>query len=87
MGEPIEERGGQLLVASEDGDPLGEGEIGRHDGGAAFIAVGDQIEEQLAADAIEGDEAELVDLCGAPHKAEHFLAGGAASDRSDREGW
>jgi hypothetical protein len=23
-------------------------------------------------------------LCGAPHKAEHFLAGGAARDRLDR---
>lgn len=51
--ETIEERGGELLVAGKHRDPLGEGEIGRHDGGAAFVAVGDEIEEQLAAGAIE----------------------------------
>ena len=33
----------------------------RDDGGAALVAVGDQIEEQLAADAVEGHEAQLVD--------------------------
>jgi len=38
-----------------------EGEIGRDDGGAALIAIGEQIEEELAADAVEGHEAQLVD--------------------------
>ena len=47
--------------AKTDGDPLGKREIRRHDRGAALVAVGDQIEEQLAADAIEGHEAQLVD--------------------------
>ena len=42
-------------------DPFGEGEIGRHDGGAALVAIGEQIEEQLAAGAVEGHEAQLVD--------------------------
>jgi len=59
--EPIEQRRGELLVAGKHGDPLGEGKIGRDDGGAALVAIRDQIEEQLAAGAIEGDEAELVD--------------------------
>ena len=61
MREAIEQSGRQLLVAGKDGDPFGEGEIRRDDGGAALIAVGEQIEEQLAADAVEGHEAQLVD--------------------------
>jgi hypothetical protein len=59
--EPIEQRGREFLVASKDRDPLREGEIRGDDGGAALVAVGDQIEEELATDTIEGDEAELVD--------------------------
>ena len=42
-------------------DPLGEAQIGRDDGGAALVAVGDEIEEQLTDRALEADEAELVD--------------------------
>ena len=61
MRQAVEERGRELLVASEDGDPFRKFEVRRHDGGTAFVPVGDQIEEQLAADAIERDEAELVD--------------------------
>jgi hypothetical protein len=60
MGQAIEERGGQLLVAGEDGDPFGKREIGRDDGRASLVPIGDQIEEQLAADAVERDKAELV---------------------------
>ena len=62
MRQAVEQRGRELLVAGKDGDPFGEGEIRRHDGGPPLIAVGEQIEEQLAADAVEGDEAELIDL-------------------------
>ena len=61
MREAIEQRGRELLVPSKHGDPFGEGEIRRDHGRAALIAVGEQIEEQLAADAIEGDETEFVD--------------------------
>ena len=57
----FEQRRGQLLVAGEDGDPFGEGQIRRDHGRPALVAIGDQIEEQLAADAVEGHEAELVD--------------------------
>ena len=60
MGEAIEEGGGELLVAGEDVDPFCKREIGRRDRGAALIAVGDQIEEQLAAGAVEWHKAELV---------------------------
>ena len=59
--EAIEQRGGELLVAGKHRDPLGEGEIGRNDGRPALVPIGDQIEEQLTAGAVEGHEAELVD--------------------------
>ena len=59
--EAIEQRRREFLVPGEHGDPFGEGEIRRDDGGPALIAVGEQIKEQLAADAVEGHEAELVD--------------------------
>ena len=48
MSQAIEERGGQLLVAGEDGDPFGKREIGRDDGRPSLVAIGDQIEEELA---------------------------------------
>ena len=61
MGETIEQRGRQLFVAGKDGDPFSEGEIRGDDGRSPLVAVGEEIEEQLAADAVERDEAELVD--------------------------
>jgi hypothetical protein len=61
MRQAIEQRGRELLVAGKDGDPFGEGEVGSDDRGSALIAVGEQIEEQLAARTVEGYEAELVD--------------------------
>ena len=61
MRESIEQGGGELLVAAEDLDPLGEGEVGGDDDAAPFVALGEQVEEQLTARAIEGNEAELVE--------------------------
>src|SRR5512138_699949 len=61
MREPVEQRGGELLVAAEDFDPLAEGQVGGDDDAAALVAVGEHVEEQLAAHAVEGHEAELVD--------------------------
>ena len=60
VSEAVEEGCGELLVA-EDFDPLGEGEVGGDDGRAALVAIGEQVEEQLAAGSIEGYEAELVE--------------------------
>jgi hypothetical protein len=59
--QSIEERRGEFLVARKHGDPLGKGEVGRDDRGPALVAIRNQIEEQLAADAVEGHEAELID--------------------------
>jgi len=60
LGEPIEESGGELVVA-EDAVPLAEGEVGCDDGGGPLVASREHVEEQLAAGLLEGDEAEFVE--------------------------
>jgi hypothetical protein len=42
MREPIEQRGREFFVASEDGDPFGKREIRRDRRGPALVPVGDQ---------------------------------------------
>ncbi len=59
VAETVEQRGGELLVA-EDLDPLAEGEVGGDERRAPFVAVGEEVEEQLATGTVEGHEAELV---------------------------
>jgi len=59
--QAIEQRGRELFVAGEDRDPFGEGEIRGDDDRPPLVAVGEQVEEQLATDAVERDEAQLVD--------------------------
>jgi len=54
MGQAVEECGGQFLVASEDRDPFRKREIRRDDGRPAVVPIGDEIEEQLAADGSKG---------------------------------
>src|SRR5262249_59256373 len=61
MRESIEECGRELLVAGKDADPFGKGEIRRDDGRAPLVAVGEEIEEELATMSIERDKTELVD--------------------------
>src|SRR5262245_59488566 len=61
MGQTVEQRGREFFIAGEDGHPFGKREVGRDHRCAALVPVGDQIEEQLAADALERDKAELVD--------------------------
>ena len=61
MRQPIEERRRQLLVAGKHGHPFGKREIGGDDGRASLVPIGEEIEEQLAADAIERHKPELVD--------------------------
>jgi hypothetical protein len=61
MRQAVEQRGRELLIAGKHGHPFGEGEIGGDDRRPPLVAVGEQIEEQLAAGPIEGHEAQLVD--------------------------
>ena len=60
LGEAVEQGGGKFLVG-EDTDPLAEGEIGGQDRAAALMAVGQEIEEQLAAIPAKGHEPQFVD--------------------------
>ena len=61
MGEAIQQRRRELFVTGKDGHPLGKREISGDDRRAPLIAIRDQIEEQLAADAVKRDEAQLID--------------------------
>ena len=60
MGQAIEQRAGQTLIA-EDAGPLVERQVGDDDGGAALIALADQFEEERGAGLGEWHEDELVD--------------------------
>ena len=53
MAEAIEQCRSELFIAKHL-DPLRERQIGGNDGRAAFIALGQQVEQQLAARALEG---------------------------------
>ena len=61
MGEAIEQRRRELLIARKHGHPFGKRQIGADDGRPSRVPIGDQIEEQLAADPVERDKPQLVD--------------------------
>jgi hypothetical protein len=56
MRQAIEQGCRQLLVAGEDGHPFGKRQIRRHDSRPAPVPIGDEIEGQLAADAVKRDK-------------------------------
>ena len=60
MRQAIEQRGREFLVAGKHGDPFGKREIRSHHRRPAFVAISDQIEEQLAAGPFERDESHFV---------------------------
>ena len=53
MSEAVEQRRGEFLVA-EDLHSLAEREVGRDGRRALLVAVGEEVEQQLAAGALEG---------------------------------
>ena len=61
MREAVEERRRQLLVAGKHGDPFGERQVARDHRRASLIPIGEEIKEQFAAHAIEGDKSQFVD--------------------------
>ena len=70
VAEAVEQGSTQLLIA-DDLDPLGECEFDVDDRGTPLVAVGEQVEEQLAAGPVEGHEAEFVeDQKGDPQAAQ-----------------
>jgi hypothetical protein len=68
MQQTIEDRGGEHVIA-EDSAPLGHELIGRDQKAAALVPPRDELEEEMRAAPFKREVAELVDLCGAPHKS------------------
>ena len=54
MKEPVQDRGSDGAVIVEDAGPLFEWFIGRQQDGAAFIALADDLEEQVSAVLVDG---------------------------------
>jgi hypothetical protein len=61
VDESVDHRGGDDVVA-EDFAPAAEGFVGRDDQRGAFVAGGDELEEQVRGLGFERDVADLVDL-------------------------
>ena len=54
MEKPVQDRGSDRAVIVEDAGPLFEWFIGRQQDGAAFIALADDLEEQVSAVLVDG---------------------------------
>src|SRR5665811_753864 len=67
VGQAVQQRSSQLLI-TEDLHPLRERQVRRHQRGMSLVAVGQQVEEQLAAVALERYESEFVN-----DEQRHFL--------------
>src|SRR5690606_1541563 len=61
MQQSVEQCRGKRLIVSQCGCPLGEGQVTGQDHAATFIALGDDIEEQVCFVPAEGQVTELVD--------------------------
>ena len=68
MNQPVQERHGHLLIA-KDLRPLCKGQIGGNANASAFVAITEEVEEELGGGLGEGEVAELIDLCGCPHRS------------------
>ena len=58
--QPVEDRGGNDLIA-EQLLPVPEALVGGDDGGASFVAVADELEEQVGFLAVDGKIPHLID--------------------------
>ena len=59
--ETIEHGGGDSTIAVEDGSPLFEGFVGGKDDRTAFVALADDLEEQVGSALVDGKLADLVE--------------------------
>lgn len=59
--ETVEDGGGDAGVVVEEARPVLVGLVGRDDGGTAFVALADELEEQVGAGFVEGEVADLVE--------------------------
>jgi hypothetical protein len=67
MEDPVKDGRGDDRIA-ENLVPLAEAAVGGQDERPLFIAPGDELEEKVRPVTVDRDIADLVDLCGAPHK-------------------
>jgi hypothetical protein len=67
VDEAVDQRGGDHGVG-EDFAPGLKAAVAGDDDRAAFVAAGDQREEQVGGLAFQRQVADLVDLCGYPHR-------------------
>jgi hypothetical protein len=68
MQEPVEQADGGGVLGQEPA-PLVEGPVRADAQGTPFVGGGDEPEQQLGAGVVEWREADLVDLCGCPHRS------------------
>jgi hypothetical protein len=68
MEDPVKDGRGDDRIA-ENLVPLAEAAVGGQDERPLFIAPGDELEEKVRPVTVDRDIADLVDLCGAPHKS------------------
>ena len=68
VDDAVDHCGGDGLV-SEDGAPAGEWQVAGQDQGCVFVAGRDELEEQVRGVLLEREVADLVDLCGYPHRS------------------
>ena len=61
MEEPVEDGGGDDAVVVEDAGPGFVAFVAGEQDGAAFIPIADDLEEEVGALLVEGQEAEFVD--------------------------
>ena len=66
VGEPVDDGFGEAGVG-KDFRPFAEGEVGGHDQAAAFVAFGEDLEDEFGGSVGQGEVAEFVELCGYPH--------------------
>jgi len=68
VDDPVDHGGGDGLVA-EHAAPAGERQVRGQDQGSVLVSAGDELEEQVRGVLLEGEVADLVDLCGCPHRS------------------
>ena len=63
MEEPVQDGGGNGAVVFENRGPMFEGFVGGQGDGAAFVALADDLEKQISPFLIDGQIADLIQLC------------------------
>ena len=61
--QTVEHGGRERGVVVEDFGPFAVDAIGGDDGGAALVALADDLEQQVGADFVDGQVAEFIQLC------------------------